>query len=71
VSSSIEPRYERWKQLNAVANPRFLTQHPEEIETLLEFSASSENLALSKCGEPSPDDAAILAIAQHRDSSDR
>jgi tetratricopeptide (TPR) repeat protein len=71
VSSSIEPRYERWKQLNAVANPRFLTQHPEEIETLLEFSASSGNLSLSKCGDPSPDDAAILAIAQHRDSSDR
>jgi tetratricopeptide (TPR) repeat protein len=71
VSSSIEPRYERWKQLKAVANARFLTQHPEEIETLLEFSTSSENLAQSKCGEPSTDDSAILAIAQHRDLEDR
>jgi Tfp pilus assembly protein PilF len=71
VSRAIEPRFERWKQSKAMATPRFLAQHPEKVETLLEFASSSEGLAQSRCGEPSLDDSAILAIAQHRELEDQ
>jgi Tfp pilus assembly protein PilF len=71
VTASTALRLERWKQLKTMATTRFLTQNPEEMETLLEFSVSSENLAQSKCGEPSPDDSAILAIARQRELEDR
>jgi hypothetical protein len=67
AASSIEPFTERWKQLKATANGRFLGQHPEEIDTLLDFSAAAEKAAESNCGAPTPDDSAVLAVVnQHR-----
>ncbi|HTQ96494.1 MAG TPA: tetratricopeptide repeat protein [Candidatus Acidoferrum sp.] len=70
-NTSMEPQLERWKQLQIMANSRFLTQHPEEVETLLEFSINSEKLAEPKCGAPSIDDEAVMAIARQRESQDR
>jgi Tfp pilus assembly protein PilF len=71
VASSVEPQLDRWRQLKAVANPRFLTQHPEEMETLVQFSTSSENLTQSECGPLSPEDSAILAIGHKRDATNK
>jgi Tfp pilus assembly protein PilF len=71
AASSVESFYERWKQLKAVANPRFLSQHPEEGDTLLDFATAAERLAQSNCGEPNPDDSALLAIARLRETEDR
>jgi tetratricopeptide (TPR) repeat protein len=68
---SVKSYLERWKQLMATANSRFLKQHPEESETLLDFCASAEKLAQSQCGEPTPDDSASLAIARRREMEAR
>ncbi len=71
AASSIRPFLERWKQLMATANARFLAEHPEEVETLINFSASAEKLAQEHCGEPAPDDSAVLAIANQREMEDQ
>jgi tetratricopeptide (TPR) repeat protein len=71
AAASMEPFLERGKQLKAMANARFLIQHPEEIDTLLDFSASAEKRAQSSCGEPTPDDSALLAIARRRETEER
>jgi Flp pilus assembly protein TadD len=66
AASSIEPFIERWQQLQVTANTRFLSQHPDEADTLLDFSAAAEKTAETNCGELTPDDSAVLAIAsQH------
>lgn len=70
-ASSVAPLLERWKQLTATANARFLSQHPEEIETLIEFSFSAEKLAQEHCGEPTPVDSAVLAITHQREMEDQ
>lgn len=56
--------FDRWKQLKTTANTRFLMRHPDEMETLLNFTVSAEKMAQANCGEPSPEDAALLAMAQ-------
>jgi Flp pilus assembly protein TadD len=66
-ASSIPPYLERWKQLMPTANAHFLKQHPEEIETLIDFCVSAEKVAQTQCGEPAPDDSALLAIARQRE----
>jgi tetratricopeptide (TPR) repeat protein len=71
AASSIDPSIERRKELNATANARFLRQHPEELDTLFDFSTSAEKIAQSACGEPSPEDSALLAIANRRGVEDR
>jgi tetratricopeptide (TPR) repeat protein len=71
TASSISPFLEKWKQLTATANAGFLTQHPEEVETLIDFSASAEKLAQDHCGEPSRDDTAVRAIAHQREMEDQ
>jgi tetratricopeptide (TPR) repeat protein len=71
TDSSIASQAEQWKQRKSTANARFLTQHPEEVDSLQEFSISTETLAQLKCGEPSVDDSAILAIARHREMEER
>jgi tetratricopeptide (TPR) repeat protein len=71
TDSSIASQTEQWKQRKSVANVHSLTQHPEEVDSLQEFSISTETLAQLKCGEPSVDDSAILAIARHREMEDR
>jgi tetratricopeptide (TPR) repeat protein len=70
-TATVEPLIERWKQLKAIANSKFLTAHPEEIDTLLDFSTSAEKLAQSNCGELTPDDSALLAIARQREMEER
>ena len=66
MASSIDPFSERWKQLKVVANDGFLRQHPEEVDTLFDFSSSAEKIAESNCGDLKPEDSALLAIAtQH------
>jgi len=70
-ASAVAPYLERWKQLMATANQHFLKQHPEEIETLIDFCASAEKLAQAQCGQPTPDDSALLAIARQREMEDR
>ncbi len=71
ATSSIAPFLERWKQLMATANAHFLTQHPEEVETLIDFAASAEKVAQDHCGESTPDDSAVLAIAHQREMEDQ
>jgi Flp pilus assembly protein TadD len=68
---SVAPYVERWKQLMTTANSHFLKDHPEEIETMIDFSASAGKLSQSQCGEPTPDDSALLAIAHQREVEDR
>jgi len=70
AAASIEPFLERWKQLKTMANTRFLIQHPEEVDILVDFSASAEKRTQSSCGEPTPDDSALLAIAR-RETEER
>jgi tetratricopeptide (TPR) repeat protein len=67
----VGPFIERWKQLKAIANSRFLKQHPEEMETLLDFTASAEKLAQAHCGEPTTEDLALLAIAHQREMTNQ
>lgn len=69
--SPVGPFVERWKQLKAIANPRFLKQHPEEMETLLDFTASAEKLAQSHCSEPTVEDSALVAIAHQREMANQ
>jgi Flp pilus assembly protein TadD len=69
--SPVAPYFERWKELKAIANTRFLKQHPEEMETLLDFVASAEKLAQAHCGEPSSEDSALLAIAHQREMANQ
>jgi tetratricopeptide (TPR) repeat protein len=71
AASSIEPFTERWKQLKATANDRFLSQHPEEIDTLLDFSAAAEKAAGSSGRAPTPDDSAVLAVVNQHEGQDR
>jgi tetratricopeptide (TPR) repeat protein len=71
AASSVSPFLERWKELKAIANTRFLTQHPEEMETLLDFTANAEKLAQSHCGEPTAEDSALLAIAHQREMANQ
>jgi Flp pilus assembly protein TadD len=71
AASSIAAFLERWKELMATANGPFLTQHPEEVETLIDYAASAEKLAQDHCGEPTPDDSAVLAIAHEREMEDQ
>jgi len=68
---AVGPLYERWKQLESIANAHFLSQHPEEADTLLDFATSAEKQAQSDCGQPSPDDSALLAIARLRETEGR
>jgi Tfp pilus assembly protein PilF len=62
-ASFLEPFNERWRELQPTANSRFLVQHPEEIDALLDFSATAEKTAESNCGILTADDSAVLAIA--------
>ena len=71
AASTVGPFIERWKQLKAIANTRFLTQHPEEMETLLDFAASAEKLGQSHCGEPTAEDSALLAIAHQQEMANQ
>jgi Tfp pilus assembly protein PilF len=71
AASSVDPFIERRKELNATANAHFLKQHPEELDTLFDFATSAEKIAESACGGPSPDDSALLAIANHRGVEDQ
>ncbi len=70
-ASPISGYYTKWKDLKAAANARFLKQHPEEIETLLDFTSTAEKMAQSHCGEGKPEDSALLAIAQQREMQER
>jgi Flp pilus assembly protein TadD len=63
--------FERWKELKAIANTHFLKQHPEEMETLLDFVAAAEKLAQAHCGEPAEEDSALLAIAHQREMANQ
>jgi tetratricopeptide (TPR) repeat protein len=69
--SPVGPYLERWKELKAIANTRFLKQHREEMETLLDFVASAEKLAQAHCGEPTSEDSALLAIVDEREIANR
>ncbi len=69
--STVSGYYTKWRDLKAAANMRFLTQHPEEIETLLDFTSSAEKIAQPHCGELTPEDSALLAIAQQREIQER
>jgi tetratricopeptide (TPR) repeat protein len=70
-ASSIDSFYERWKQLKATANPRFLSQHPDEIGTLFDFSISAEKIAESACGQSTVEDSALLAIGNQEEGERR
>ncbi|HXX15079.1 MAG TPA: tetratricopeptide repeat protein [Candidatus Eremiobacteraceae bacterium] len=68
AASAIAPFLDRWKQLKAIANNRYLKQHPEDRDTLFDFSTSAEKVAQPVCGEPSPEDSALLALAGRRET---
>jgi len=68
AASSAAPLLAKWKQLKPSANMRFLTQHPEERDILFDFAASVEKSAQNICGELTPDDSALLTIAQQREA---
>lgn len=70
-ASAIGALYDRWKQLGAIANARFLSEHPEEADTLFDFATFAEKQAQSGCSEPNPDDSALLAIARLRETEGR
>ena len=67
----LEALRQRWEQRKATASQRFLAEHPEEIDTLLNFAADAEKTAASGCQEPGPDDSALLAIAHQREGPRR
>jgi Tfp pilus assembly protein PilF len=68
AAASVAPFVDKWKQLNPSANPRFLTQHPEQRDTLFDFTVSAEKAAQNICGELHPEDFALLTIAKQREA---
>jgi tetratricopeptide (TPR) repeat protein len=67
-ASSVAPFLDKWKQLKPSANLRFLTQHPEQRDILFDFAASAEKAAQNICGQPSPNDSALLTVAKQREA---
>lgn len=53
----------QWKQWKPNATARYLTQHPDQLDSLFEFSVSIEKQAQSVCGPPNVADSALLALA--------
>jgi Tfp pilus assembly protein PilF len=64
ATATVAPFLDKWKQLKSAANLHFLTQHPEQRDTLFDFAISAEKAAQNICGELTPDDSALLAIAK-------
>lgn len=62
--SSYVPLLEAWKKWRPTANYVYLTRHADGIDTLFDFSASIEKQTQPLCGEPAPEDSALLAIAR-------
>ena len=63
IPSSLASVLEQMKQRKPNANPGFLAKHPDQIDPLFEFAASVEKLSPSLCGQPTPEDSALLALA--------
>jgi tetratricopeptide (TPR) repeat protein len=63
LPSPLAALLEQSKQWKPNANARFLTQQPDQIDSLFEFAASIEKQSQSLCGQPTPEEAALLALA--------
>jgi tetratricopeptide (TPR) repeat protein len=62
-SLSLRSLVEQSKQWKANANSHFLANQPDQIDPLFEFAASVEKQSQSSCNQPTPEDAALLALA--------
>ncbi len=67
----LAPLQEPWQQWKANATSRYLTQQPDQIDPLFEFSTAIEKQSQSLCGAPTPEDSAILALAGARPSGEK
>jgi tetratricopeptide (TPR) repeat protein len=65
------PLQEPWQQWKASATLRSLTQRPEQIDPLFEFSTGVEKQSQSLCGAPTPEDSALLALASVRTADEK
>jgi tetratricopeptide (TPR) repeat protein len=63
-SSSHASLLEAWKKWRPNANYGYLSRHTDGIGTLFDFSATIEKQTQPLCGEPTPEDSAVLAIAR-------
>ena len=62
---------EAWKKWRPSANYGYLTRHAEGIDTLFDFSATIEKQTQTLCGEPTPQDSALLAIARLHEKAEK
>lgn len=58
----------RWE---SQANACFLARHPDQLESLLQFSTAVEKQSQSICGSPTPQDSALLALAESRSTDEK
>jgi Tfp pilus assembly protein PilF len=68
---ALAPLQEPWQRWKNNATSRFLTQQPDQIEPLFEFSTAIEKQSQSLCGAPTPEDSALLALANTRPSDEK
>jgi Tfp pilus assembly protein PilF len=68
---ALAPLQEPWQRWKNNATSRFLTQQPDQIEPLFEFSTAIEKQSQSLCGPSSPEDSAILALANAHPSDEK
>ncbi len=62
---------EPWKRWKIDANPSYLSRQPDRIESLFDFSAAVEKHSQSLCGPPTPEDTALLVLANARPSDEK
>jgi Tfp pilus assembly protein PilF len=70
-SSTLSTLLEAWKKWKPNANFGHVSRHPGELDALFDFSFSIEKQTQSLCGEPAPEDSALLAIARLRQMEEK
>jgi len=69
--SPIVSLLEQEKKLKPSAKPGYLTQHPDQIDSLFEFSVAIEKQSQSLCDKLTPEDSALLALAGSPTSNEK
>ena len=71
LPSALPPLLGQLKQWKPNANARFLSRQPGQIEPLFDLSANLEKQSQSLCGQPTPEDSALLALASAHPSDEK
>ncbi len=71
LPDALSPLLEQLKQWKPNANARFLFRQPDQIEHLFDLTANLEKQSQSLCGQPTPEDSALLALANAHPSDEK